>query len=53
MVYDMTGKQLLAAPIANQTEITFDVANLADGVYFLKLESANGYTQIKRFIIRH
>ena len=53
MVYDMTGKQLLAAPIANQTEITFDVANLADGVYFLKLESASGYTQIKRFIIRH
>jgi Leucine-rich repeat (LRR) protein len=45
-LYDVQGR-LLQTKIENQTEVTFDVSNQLDGVYFFKIQSDTGVKVVK------
>jgi alpha-tubulin suppressor-like RCC1 family protein len=48
-IYDITGKQMLSYQPTNGLNSTFDISNLPNGVYYLKLQSDN-YYQTKKII---
>lgn len=45
-LYDVQGR-LLQTKIENQTEVTFDVSNQSNGIYFFKIQSNNGVKVVK------
>jgi hypothetical protein len=45
-LYDVQGR-LLQTKIENQTEVTFDISNQSNGIYFFKIQSDNGVKVIK------
>lgn len=45
-LYDVQGR-LLKTKIQNQTEVTFDISNQSNGIYFFKVQSDNGVKVLK------
>ncbi len=45
-LYDVQGR-LLQTKIENQTEVTFDISNQSNGIYFFKIQSDNGVKVVK------
>jgi hypothetical protein len=49
MVADLSGQ---VAPTAGFAKVDFDVTNLRSGVYFYRLQAANGSVQMRQLIVR-
>lgn len=52
-ILDITGKVLMRTDVSELSEITLDVANMADGIYLAKFVTTNGQVQVMRFTVKH
>lgn len=52
-IMDMYGRVIKTQKISNESSQTVDCSGLAEGVYFLKLNSKNRDIAIKKFVVKH
>ena len=55
-LYDMTGKKVKAifnGEVSGNKDITFDVGDLVNGMYFYKVTTSEGFESVKKLTIEH